>query len=133
VDECKPLLYGFAVPGNTNDRHALELRVEGAALDCWNRFRTLGPVGPVLYWPISVYRFPRSALTLYPQLCMGIQPGARVPARSADALSAALYEHFTQAIYRHRPIARHVILHILDPLCSVKWHHLMWRALCAWP
>jgi hypothetical protein len=49
--------------------------------------------------------FPRGALTLCPQLCMGIQPGARVPARSADALSATLYGHFTQAIYRNRPIA----------------------------
>jgi len=33
--------------------------------------------------PISVYRFPRRALTLCPQLCMGIQPGARFPVRSA--------------------------------------------------
>ena len=44
-------LYGFAVPGNANDRHALELRVEGAALECWNRTHTLGPVGPVRYCP----------------------------------------------------------------------------------
>jgi len=36
---------------------------------------------------------------------MGIQPGARFPARSADALSATLHGHFTQAIYRNRPIA----------------------------
>jgi len=76
--------------------------------------------------PVSVYRFPRQALTLCcPQFCMGIQPGARFSARSADALSAtlyghttwrplsravdalsaALYGHFTQAIYRNRPIA----------------------------
>ena len=40
--------------------------------------------------PISVYHFPRRALTLCPQLCMGIQAGARFPARSADALSATL-------------------------------------------
>ena len=40
--------------------------------------------------PVSVYRFPRRALTLCPQLCMGIQPGARFPARSADALPATL-------------------------------------------
>jgi len=50
--------------------------------------------------PISVYRFPHRALTLCPQLCIGIQPGACFPARSADALPATLYGHFTQAIYR---------------------------------
>ena len=54
--------------------------------------------------PISVYRFLRRALTLCPQLCMGIQSGARFPARSADALSATLYGPFTQEIYRNRPI-----------------------------
>jgi hypothetical protein len=36
---------------------------------------------------------------------MGIQPDARFPARSADALPATLYGHFTQAIYRNRPIS----------------------------
>jgi len=55
--------------------------------------------------PVSVYRFPRRALTLCPQLCMGIQHGARSPARSADAWSATPYGHFTKAIYRNRPIA----------------------------
>ena len=55
--------------------------------------------------PISVYRCPRRALTLRPQLCIGIQSGARFPAWSADALSAALYGHFTPAIYRNRPIS----------------------------
>jgi len=35
---------------------------------------------------------------------MGIQHGAGFPAQSADALSATLYGHFTQAIYRNRPI-----------------------------
>ena len=68
--------------------------------------------------PISVHRFPRRALTLCPQLCMGIQPGARFPARSADALPATLYGDLymcpsygdvTHAIYQNRPIARHVI------------------------
>jgi len=59
----------------------------------------------VLNRPISVYRFPRRAPTLCPQLCMGT-PGARFPALSTDALSAALYGHFTQAIYGHRPIQR---------------------------
>jgi len=54
--------------------------------------------------PISVYRSPRRALTLCPQLGMVIQPGARFPARSADALPAILYGHFTRAIYRNRPI-----------------------------
>jgi len=45
------------------------------------------------------YRFPRRALTLCSQLCMGIQHDARLPARSADALPATLYGHFTQEIY----------------------------------
>jgi hypothetical protein len=58
----------------------------------------------VLNRPISVYRFLRRALTLCPQLCMGIQSDARFPARSADALPATLYGHSTQAIYRNRPI-----------------------------
>jgi len=62
-------------------------------------------VGPVNR-PISVYRFPRRALTLCPQLCMGIQPGVRFPPRSADALPTTLYGHFTQAIYRNLPITR---------------------------
>jgi hypothetical protein len=54
------------------------------------------------------YSFPRRALTLCPQLCMGIQPDARFPARSADALPATLYGHFNQAIYRNRHItSRH--------------------------
>ena len=63
-------------------------------------------VGRVLLFnrPMSVYRFPRRALTLCPQLCMGIQPGARCPARSADALPATLYGQFTQAMFRNRPI-----------------------------
>jgi hypothetical protein len=54
--------------------------------------------------PISVYHFPGRVLTLCPQLCMGIQPGARFPARSIDAFPATLYGHFTQAIYQIRPI-----------------------------
>jgi len=57
--------------------------------------------------PISlrVYFRPRRALTLCPQLYIGIQPGARFPARSADALPTTLYGHFTQAINRNRPIS----------------------------
>jgi len=55
--------------------------------------------------PTSVYRFPRRALTLCPQLYMSIQPDARFPVWSAGALPATLYGHFTQAIYRSRPIA----------------------------
>jgi len=54
--------------------------------------------------PISVYRFPRRAPTLCPQLSMGIQLGARFPARGADALTVTLYGHVTQAMYRNRPI-----------------------------
>jgi hypothetical protein len=60
----------------------------------------------MIYRPISVYSFPRRALTLCPQLCMGMQPGARCPAQSADALSATLHGHFTETIYRNRPILR---------------------------
>jgi hypothetical protein len=37
--------------------------------------------------------FPRGALTLCPQLCLGIQPGARFPARGADALPSPLFGH----------------------------------------
>jgi len=55
------------------------------------------------------YRWPRRALTYCPKLCMGIQPDAHFPARSADALPTTLYGHCTQAICRDRPIARHVI------------------------
>jgi len=41
------------------------------------------------------------------RLCMGIQPGARFHARSADAPPATLYGHLTtQAIYRNRPIGK---------------------------
>jgi hypothetical protein len=35
---------------------------------------------------------------------MGIHRDARFPELSADALPATLYGHFTQAIYRNRPI-----------------------------
>jgi hypothetical protein len=41
---------------------------------------------------------------LCPQLCVGIQPGGRFPARSADALPATLYGHCTQAINRKQPV-----------------------------
>jgi hypothetical protein len=68
--------------------------------------------------PNSVYRIPRRALTLCPQLCMGIQLGAHFPAWSANALPATLYAHFTKAIYRSRP---------------TKWHPLTWRALSIRP
>jgi hypothetical protein len=54
--------------------------------------------------PISVHRFSRRAVTLCPQLCMGIHPGARFPARSAEALPAIVHGHFTQAINRNRPM-----------------------------
>ena len=54
--------------------------------------------------PMSVDRFPRQAQTLSPQLCMGILPGACFLAPSPDAVPATLYGHFTQAIYRNRPI-----------------------------
>ena len=67
------------------------------------RLRT--SIRPTLTRPISVYRPPRRALTLCPQLCMGIQPDARFPTRSADASPATLYGHFTQAAYRNRPVS----------------------------
>jgi hypothetical protein len=67
----------------------------------------------------SVCRFPCRALTLCPQLCMGIQPGARFPAWSAHALPATLYGHFTQAINRNRPIAPHDVASVI---CQVLCH-----------
>ena len=36
-------LYGFVSRGNPNDRRALELRVEGDALEAWNQHRVWGP------------------------------------------------------------------------------------------
>jgi hypothetical protein len=51
--------------------------------------------GPYTIRPILVYHFLRRVLMLCPQLCMGVQPVARFPAWSADALSATLYRHFT--------------------------------------
>ena len=36
-------LYGFAVPGNPNDRVELELRVAGLAEACWTMTKTYGP------------------------------------------------------------------------------------------
>lgn len=36
-------LYGFAVPGNPNERRQLELRVTGHAAECWNMTNTWGP------------------------------------------------------------------------------------------
>ena len=95
------------------------------------------PVGPNR--PISVYRSPRRALTLCPRLCMGIQPGARFPARSADALPTTLYGDFTQAMNRNRYIPRVPVLtssprhHITSPIvfkplvCRVKRYPLKWR------
>jgi len=72
---------------------------------------------------ISVYCFPRRALTLSPQLCMGTgtQPGARFPARSADALTEAVYGHFAPATYRNRPIYYYNMPYsrAMSPLC----HH----------
>jgi len=70
--------------------------------------------------PISVYRSPRRALTLCPQLCMGIQPGARFHARSADALPATLYGHLTQAICRNRPIVDEIEVCVVQSLAIVR-------------
>ena len=36
-------VYGFAVPGNPNDRTELRMRIEGAALERWRAFERLGP------------------------------------------------------------------------------------------
>jgi hypothetical protein len=71
----------------------------------------LTKAGGSLNRSISVYCTPRRALTLCPQLCMGIQPDAHFPARSADALPATLYGYFTQAIYRNRPVIIHSTAH----------------------
>jgi len=46
---------------------------------------------------------------------MGVQHDARLLARRADALPATLYGHFTQAIYRNRPIDRHFIDGRINP------------------
>jgi hypothetical protein len=58
---------------------------------------------------------------------MGIKASTRFHARSADALPASLYGHFTQAIYRNRPIAapyldaaHHVPGHGLVDLLGVR-------------
>jgi len=75
----------------TNQIKAFELRTNYKSALLTNR-------------PISVYRFPRRALTLCSQLGVGIQPGTRFSARSADALPATLYGHFTQTTCRNRPI-----------------------------
>ena len=66
---------------------------------------------PMTWRPIldKLLRAIGRALTLCPQLCTGIQPGARFPARSADALLATLYGHFTQAIHRNRPITSNAL------------------------
>jgi hypothetical protein len=72
--------------------------------------------------PISVYCFPRRALKLCPQFSMGIQPGVRFPARSADALPATLYRHYTQAIYRNRHI---VSFYIKLPAVYHSAYHLL--------
>jgi hypothetical protein len=75
--------------------------------------------------PISVHRLPRRALTHCAQLCMGVQPDARFPARSAAALPATVYGHFTQAIYRIRPIdgrCCNTMTRILPLLCMLhRW------------
>jgi len=51
---------------------------------------------------------------------MGISPGARFPERSADALPVTLYGHFTQAIYRNRPIE----LGAMEPFSLENWTSL---------
>jgi hypothetical protein len=76
-------------------------------------------VGSARNRPVSVYCFPRRALTLCPKLRMGIQPGARFPARSADALPATLYGHFTPVIHRNRPVAQNILQHVCQP--SAVW------------
>jgi hypothetical protein len=103
-EECSPVVdFAREVEADVGEE------VEVAGVPATARVRDAIAVRTGRYRPISVYHFPRGALTLCPQLCMGIQPGARFPARSADAMSATLYGHFTQAIYRNRPVARYVI------------------------
>jgi hypothetical protein len=52
---------------------------------------------------------------------MGFQPGARFPARSADAVHATLYGRFTQAINRSRPIQETRARDALDDVASDIW------------
>ena len=84
--------------------------------------------------PVSVYRFPRRALMLCRQLCMGIQSGARFPARSADAVPATLHGHFTQVIYRNRPIdcvpVHYAVCAAIDCV-PVLVHYAVWSLLRA--
>ena len=99
VKEFKPLL-----PGEVGREHRRrgrgqaghvrrELRVRRARCR-WGQVNNARPCH-LPHRPISVYRFLRRALTLCPQLCIGVQPGARFPARSADTVSATLYGQFT--------------------------------------
>jgi hypothetical protein len=70
--------------------------------------------------PISVYRFQRRALTLCPQFCMGIQPGACFPHRPLTLCPQLRMGILIQAIYRNWPIAppypvRHPPCRVLPP------------------
>ena len=73
-------------------------------------------VAGIINRPIAAYHF--QALTLFPQLCMGIQLGTRFPTQSADALPATLYGHFIQAIHRNRSIKPHRVRMTCDSACS---------------
>jgi hypothetical protein len=109
----KRLKLNCDIPHSNYDLKVKLRRYSKAALDASRYASAAVPVGGLLPTitratlnrPISVYRFPRGALTLCPQLCMGIRPGARFPARSADALPATLYWLFAQAMYRNRPVS----------------------------
>jgi hypothetical protein len=106
---CPHLGRSAGLSGGLGRRRLVILRVDGhhhgLRLGLRPPRQCCPPRHKILYLnrQISVYRFPRRALTLSPQLGMGIPPGARFPAQSADVLSATLYGHFNQAIYRNRP------------------------------
>jgi hypothetical protein len=83
---------GFVLNGPAARSWWVRLRLTLLAqLDRLDTLYAVHLVRPGRNRPISVYRCLRRALTLCPHLYMGIQPDARFPARSADALPATLY------------------------------------------
>jgi hypothetical protein len=92
VEECKPLGTGKTL--NVMDKLSNHMPEQFVSV-----FMTFSARTSVwINRPTSVHRFLHRALSLCPQLCMGIQPGARFPAQSTDALSATMYGHSTEAI-----------------------------------
>jgi hypothetical protein len=93
VDECKPLTTGNGWVNLFHEQAVVVMGMEvsrGPSSTCSSRAKhpdyILSTSNLASNRPISTYRFPRRALTLCPQLYMGIRPGARFLAWSADAL-----------------------------------------------